>query len=91
MKRLVNLFVFGCLFSITALAASPVNPPSSDDYFIDDQKVEQLFANSVDISLSSLGESLLPNNSSKNGFAASNAFYAPGEKTFVAALLLNFF
>lgn len=87
MKRLLYLFVFGCLLSLSTLAANPVTPPA-EDYFIDDQKVEQLFANSVDISLSASSQSML---ASQNGKAAGNAFYAPGEKNFATALVLNFF
>lgn len=89
MKKLLYLFVFGCLVSLSTLAANPVNPPASDDYFIDDQKVEQLFTNSVDISLSASSQSMLVNN--QNGTASGNAFYAPGEKNFAVALVLNLF
>lgn len=88
MKKLLYLFVFGCLISLSTLAANPENPPASDNYFIDDLKVEQLFTNSVDISLSASSQSMLAN---QNGKAAGNAFYAPGEKNFATALVLNFF
>lgn len=87
MKRLLYLFVFGCLLSLSTLAANTVNPPS-EDYFIDDQKVEQLFTNSVDISLSASSQSMLTN---QNGKATGNAFYAAGDKNFAVALVLNFF
>lgn len=86
MKKLLYLFVFGCLLSLSTLAANPVTP--ADDYFIDDQKVEQLFTNSVDISISATSQSLL---ASQNTKAAGNAFYAPGEKNFAVALVLNLF
>jgi TM2 domain-containing membrane protein YozV len=90
MKRLSLLLFFGCLLSISTLAANPVNP-TSNDYFLDDQKVEQLFASSVDISLTASSAAMISEKSSQNGMAGANAFYAPGDKNFATALLLNFF
>lgn len=90
MKRFMYLLITGCFFTVNALAASPINMPGSDDYFVNDQKIEQLFASSTDISLAISSESLLAN-SSQSSFVSNKAFYAPGEKNFVAALLLNIF
>src|SRR4028119_112617 len=91
MKKFVYVLLFGCLFSLQSLATNPVNPPASNDYFIDDQKIEQLFASSVDVSLTASSASLITDNAASNGIGGKNAFYAPGEKNFAAALLLNLF
>lgn len=79
----------GCLFTLHSMAASTVKTQTAEDYFINDQQVEQLFANSVEISVTS-GASLLTD-SAQQQTAGNKAFYAAGDKNFATALLLNFF
>jgi TM2 domain-containing membrane protein YozV len=84
MKKLLFLSLI-CLSSVCSFAAS------GSEYVIDDQKVEQLFTNSVDASLSALSDNkgLL---SANNQFDFSNAAkFRSSDKNFVAAILLNFF
>jgi TM2 domain-containing membrane protein YozV len=84
MKKLLFLSLIS-FSSVCTFAAS------GSQYVIDDQKVEQLFANGVDASLSALSD----NNTllSANGqFDFSNAAkFRASDKSFVAAVLLNFF
>ena len=83
MKKVLFLFLI-CLSTVCAFATS------GNEYYVNDQKVEQLFAGSVDASLSALSESNLVNASGNSaGFQA--AAYSANDKNFVAAILLNFF
>ena len=88
MKKVLYLFLTSCLFSLYSFSATPV-PASTpaDDYSVNDQQIEQLFTSSVDISLANPA-SLLSNTAAS---ATNKAFYAPGDKNFVTALLLNLF
>ncbi len=78
------LFSLICLGSVCTFAAS------SNEYVVDDQKVEQLFTNSVDASLSSISDNNVMNASGNYGFNNA-ARYRSSDKNFAAALLLNFF
>jgi len=84
MKKLLILSVI-CFSSVCTFAAT------GSQYIIDDQKVEQLFTNSVDASLSALSDDNLMN--AAGGMNGSNgaAQFRASDKTFVAAILLNFF
>ena len=83
MKKLLFLS-FICLSSLCTFAAN------SSEYVVNDQKVESLFTNSVDASLSVLttNNSILSANGQLNLNAAT---YRASDKNFVAAILLNFF
>lgn len=90
MKKVFYLLLTCCLFSLSSFSATTVSAAlPADAYTVNDQQIEQLFSNSVDVSLTSVSESLLTNPSAKN--TANKAFYAPGDKNFATALLLNFF
>ena len=91
MKKAFYLLLTGCLFSLYSFSATPVPAtPSADEYSVNDQQIEQLFANSEDVSVTATSASLLNNSSVKNS-ASNKAFYAGSDKSFVTALLLNFF
>ena len=84
MKKFLFLSLI-CLSSVCTFAAS------NNAYVVDDQKVEQLFTNSVDASVAALSEQ-------NNAFAANGqinfanaAHFKASDKSFVAAILLNFF
>jgi len=84
MKKLLFLSLV-CLSSVFSFAAT------GSQYVIDDQKVEQLFTNSVDASLTVLSDNkgLLTSNSQ---FDFSNgAKFRSSDKSFVVALILDFF
>jgi TM2 domain-containing membrane protein YozV len=82
MKKFLFLS-FICLSSVCTFAAT------GSQYVVDDQQVEQLFTNSVDASFAALSDNSLLNAAG----AASNsaARFRDSDKTFVAAILLNFF
>lgn len=63
---------------------------TSENYTIDDQKVEQLFNNSFDVSLSAVNQQLFAQQGLNSGMQAGK-YFADGGKNFVTALLLNFF
>jgi TM2 domain-containing membrane protein YozV len=84
MKKILFLAVV-CLGSLCSFAAS------SNQYVIDDQKVEQLFTNSVDASLSALSDNNLMSATASASFNSQAAQYRAGDKNFVAAILLDFF
>lgn len=63
---------------------------SAESYLIDDQKVEQLIAQSDDVSLAVVDNSMLQNQSLMAGMAA-NPTQIKATKEFVPALLLNLF
>ena len=84
MKKILFLS-FICLCSICSFAAT------GSQYVIDDQKVEQLFTNSVDASLSALSDDNLLNAAGNVNVNNHAAQFKAGDKTFVAAILLNFF
>ena len=83
MKKFLFLSLI-CLSSVCTFAAT------GSQYVVDDQKVEQLFTNSVDASFAALSD-----NSLLNAAGAANnsavAKFRDSDKTFVAAILLNFF
>jgi len=81
MKKLLILSVI-CFSSVCTFAAT------GSQYIIDDQKVEQLFTNSVDASLNALADNNLMNAA---GATSGSAQFRSTDKTFVAAILLNFF
>ena len=84
MKKILFLS-FICLSSVCTFAAN------NSAYVIDDQKVEQLFTNSVDASLAALSDNnALLNASSQFDFSKAAKFRS-SDKSFVAAILLNFF
>jgi TM2 domain-containing membrane protein YozV len=82
MKKVLFLSMI-CLCSVCSFAAS------SNEYVINDQKVEQLFTGSADVSLTALSASTLVNAAGPN-FSDAARFRA-SDKSFVAAILLNFF
>jgi TM2 domain-containing membrane protein YozV len=82
MKKILFISLV-CLCSASAFAAS------SNEYVIDDQKVEQLFTGSVDVSLTALSANNLVSAAGLN-FTDAARFRA-SDKNFVAAILLNFF
>ena len=82
MKKILFLLLIS-LSSAGAFAAS------GSQYVVDDQKVEQLFTNSVDASLSALSDQTVMN--ATGNLAAQGAQFRSSDKTFVAAILLNFF
>src|SRR5579859_2514597 len=84
MKKILFLALI-CLSSVCTFAAS------SSEYFVDDRKVEQLFTNSVDASLSALSDNNLLNSNGSLALNGSAAQFRASDKSFVAAILLNFF
>lgn len=90
MKNVFYLLLTCCLFSLSSFSATPVTTVLPvDEYSVNDQQIDQLFSNSVDVSMTSVSESLLTNPAAKS--SANKAFYAAGDKNFATALLLNFF
>ncbi len=84
MKKALFLAII-CLSSICTFAAT------GSEYVVDDQKVEQLFTNSIDASASVfVDNSAVINANSQYNFAAAAKFHS-SDKSFVAAILLNFF
>jgi TM2 domain-containing membrane protein YozV len=82
-KALILSFI--CFCSLYTFAAG------NNPYTVDDQKVEQLFTNSVDASLSLLSDNtnkLTP--TGQLDFGASAKFRS-SDRSFVAAILLDFF
>lgn len=84
MKKILFLSLI-TLSSVCSFAAT------GNQYVIDDQKVEQLFNNSVDASLTALSDNNLINAGSNSNFSSQAAQFRAGDKNFVAAILLNFF
>jgi TM2 domain-containing membrane protein YozV len=84
MKKILFLAAI-CLSSLCTFAAT------SNEYVIDDQKVEQLFTSSVDMSLAAFSQNSLADVASGMNFSKATAQFRAGDKTFVAAILLNFF
>jgi len=84
MKKILFLALI-CISSLCTFAAS------SSEYVVDDRKVEQLFTNSVDVSLSALSDNNLLNANSNLTLNGSAAQFRASDKSFVAAILLNFF
>jgi TM2 domain-containing membrane protein YozV len=82
MKKVLFLSMI-CLVSMCTFAAN------NNEYYINDQKVEQLFTNSVDASLTAFSESNLVNTAGNANF--NSATFKASDKSFVAAILLNFF
>lgn len=82
MKKVLFLSLI-CLSSICTFAAT------GNEYVVNDQKVEQLFTNSVDASLTALSDNNLLNASGNRDFSAAQ--FRASDKNFVAAILLNFF
>jgi TM2 domain-containing membrane protein YozV len=88
MKKALFLSLI-CLSSVCTFAAS-----NASGYVVDDRKVEQLFSNSVDASLDIVaapGNSDLLKVAGQANFSGAAQFKSGGDKSFVAALLLNFF
>ena len=84
MKKILFLALI-CLSSVCTFAAG------NSAYVIDDQKVEQLFTNSVDASLVAFSDNnSLANAGNQFDFNKARQFKA-SDKNFVAAILLNFF
>lgn len=91
-KTLSLLVLFSTLFVMAKASGT------AETYVIDDQKVEQLFDNSTDISYASVSAEATSNYASENYFATAQQnndkqaqFRAGGDKNFATALLLNFF
>lgn len=82
MKKILFLAVI-CFSSVCTFAAT------GSQYVVDDQKVEQMFTNSQDVSLTALSDQTLMN--ATGGMTAQGAQFRAGDKTFVAAILLDFF
>jgi TM2 domain-containing membrane protein YozV len=83
MKKFLFLSMI-CLSSVCTFAAN------GSEYVINDQKVEQLFTNSVDASLSVLSDNKSLLNTHQFDFSKGAKFQS-SDKSFVAAILLNFF
>jgi TM2 domain-containing membrane protein YozV len=77
------LFALICFCSVCTFAST------GSQYVVDDQKVEQLFSNSVDASMAALSETTVIN--ATGGMTAKGAQFRASDKTFVAAILLDFF
>jgi thiol:disulfide interchange protein len=77
------------LLALIALSSAGAFAASGNQYVVNDQQVEQLFTNSVDASLSALSDQTVIN--ATGGLAAQGAQFRSTDKTFVAAILLNFF
>lgn len=85
MKKILFLALI-CFSSVCTFAAT------GSQYVVDDQKVEQLFTNSVDASLSALtDESLMNATGGGLNMNKGAAQFRSSDKTFVAAILLDFF
>lgn len=82
-----QLFLF-CFLSLATLTARAADLPTAE-YVIDDQQVEQLFAQSEDVSLATVSANLL-NSQQMNGTLSGTA-RVKATKEFVPALLLNLF
>ncbi|WP_044129383.1 NINE protein [Rudanella lutea] len=85
MKKLF-LFLMLTVASMSAFAADA----SVEAYMVDDQQVEQLIAQSEDISLSVVQNDMLQNQSAMTAMTAAPA-QVKANKEFVPALLLNLF
>jgi TM2 domain-containing membrane protein YozV len=84
MKKILFLLAICISCSVCSFAASDGN------YTIDDQKVEQLFVNSVDVSLTAMtGNSLASAASTVN--MGNSAYFKGTDKSFAVAIILNFF
>ncbi|MEO6916523.1 MAG: TM2 domain-containing protein [Chitinophagaceae bacterium] len=88
MKRITSLLIAGCLLSLASFAATPASTQTADDYFVNDQKIETLFSGSQQIDLSITTEAMVSGTAKTN---SNQAFFAPSDKNFATALLLNFF
>lgn len=84
MKKLLTL-----CFLIVAALTTRANDLSASAYVIDDQQVEQLIAQSEDISLAAVSTDLLQSEQITAGLTGTARVKAT--KEFVPALLLNFF
>jgi TM2 domain-containing membrane protein YozV len=85
MKKTIIVLLVCCSMLTTTYAAE-----NHESYIIDDQKIEQLFNNSTDVSLTSVSSQFFADQT--NNMANKNAaYYAGGDKNFAAAVLLNFF
>ncbi len=84
MKK-VLFFAIICLSSVCTFAAS------GNQYVIDDQKVEQLFTGSIDASSAALSDENMMNAVGGLNASKGTAKFKAGDKTFVAAILLDFF
>jgi TM2 domain-containing membrane protein YozV len=83
MKKVMFLSLI-CLSSVCSFAAA------GSEYVINDQKVEQLFTSSVDVSLTALSENSLA--SAAGTVNMGKAAYVNGsDKSFAVAIILNFF
>jgi TM2 domain-containing membrane protein YozV len=82
MKKILFLALI-CFCSVCTYAAT------GSQYVVDDQKVEQLFSNSTDASLTALSDQTVIN--ATGGMAGHGAQFRSSDKTFVAAILLDFF
>ena len=88
MKRLTSLLLAGCLFSMATFAATPASTQTADDYFVNDQQIENLFSSSEQVDLTISAEAMVAGTVKQ---VSNQAFFAPGDKNFATALLLNFF
>jgi len=92
MKKPLSLLVLFTALFVMAKASG-----TAESYVIDDQKVEQLFDNSTDISYASVSSAATSNYAGENYFATAQQsnertqFKAGGDKNFATALLLNLF
>ncbi|HVU55686.1 MAG TPA: TM2 domain-containing protein [Puia sp.] len=82
MKKILLLALI-CFSTVCTFAAT------GNQYVVNDQQVEQLFSNSVDASLTALSDQTMMN--ATGGLAAHGAQFRSSDKTFVAAILLDFF
>ncbi|RYC68353.1 NINE protein [Spirosoma sordidisoli] len=83
-----KLLVF-CLLTVATLTTRAADL-SVDAYLVDDQQVEQLFAQSEDVSLATVSTNLLQSQQLTADLTGAARVKAGG-KEFVPALLLNFF
>jgi TM2 domain-containing membrane protein YozV len=84
MKKLLFLAVI-CLGSLCTFAAT------GSEYVIDDQRVDQMFSNSLDVSLTALTDNQLLNATGSLAMDAKAGHYRASDKNFLAAFLLDFF
>lgn len=85
------LLLSACILTLSSYAATGASAATSEnDYFINDEQVEQMFASSEDISTLNATQALLSNQSAALP-STNQAFFVASDKNFVAAILLNFF
>ena len=85
-KRSILFFCFVIVLANFSRAAD-----NTETYTINDQNVEQLFLNSTDVSLMASGQQMFDSQNNQNQMFKAYYKSGSGDKTFVAAILLDFF